>query len=122
MIQTLFGSSEQKPGLFERMKEAGSRTRENLSERIEEAVGVRKEIDRNALDDLEGTLIGADLGAATTHQVLEKVRGPAHRKQSKDVDELRRLRWCMTPGKRRMRATLTASWWTRRGVCIRRRI
>jgi len=40
MIQTLFGSSEQKPGLFERMKEAVSRTRDNLSERIEEAVGV----------------------------------------------------------------------------------
>ena len=70
MIQTLFGSSEHKPGLFERMKEAVSRTRENLSERIEEAVGVSKEIDGHTLDDLEGTLIGADLGSATTHQVL----------------------------------------------------
>ena len=91
MIQTLFGSSEQKPGLFERMKEAVSRTRENLSERIEEAVGVSKEIDRNTLDDLEGTLIGADLGSATTHQVLEKLRERADRKQIKDVEELKRL-------------------------------
>ena len=91
MIQTLFGSSEQKPGLFERMKEAVARTRENLSERIEEAVGVSKEIDRNTLDDLEGTLIGADLGSATTHQVLEKLRERADRKQIKDVDELKRL-------------------------------
>ena len=91
MIQTLFGSSEKKPGLFERMKEAVSRTRENLSERIEEAVAFSKEIDRNTLDDLEGTLIGADLGLVTTHQVLEKLRERANRKQIKDVEELKRL-------------------------------
>ncbi len=71
MIQTLFGSTEKKAGLFERMKEAVSRTRENLSERIEEAVAFSKEIDRNTLDDLEGTLLGADLGSATTHQILD---------------------------------------------------
>jgi fused signal recognition particle receptor len=91
MIQTLFGSSEKKPGLFERMKEAVSRTRENLSERIDDAVGVSKEIDRHTLDDLEGTLLGADLGSATTHQVLEKLRERADRKQIKSVDELKRL-------------------------------
>src|SRR5258708_2577197 len=73
------------------MKEAVTRTRENLSERIEEAVAFSKEIDRNTLDDLEGTLIGADLGSATTHQVLEKLRERADRKQIKDVEELKRL-------------------------------
>ena len=91
MIQTLFGSTEKKPGLFERMKEAVSRTRENLSERIEEAVAFSKEIDRNTLDDLEGTLLGADLGSATTHQVLEKLRERADRRQIKNVEELKRL-------------------------------
>src|SRR5579862_2016291 len=74
MIQTLFGSTEKKTGLFERMKEAVSRTRENLSERIDEVVSFSKEIDRNTLDDLEATLISADLGTATTHQVLGKLR------------------------------------------------
>src|SRR5436190_3401832 len=91
MIQTLFGSTEAKPGLFERMKDAVSRTRENLSERIEEAVAFSKEIDRNTLDDLEATLLGADLGSATTHQVLGNLRERADRKQIKDVEELKRL-------------------------------
>jgi fused signal recognition particle receptor len=91
MIQTLFGAPEKKAGLFERMKEAVSRTRENLSERIEEAVAFNKEIDRNALDDLEGTLLGADLGSATTLQVLDKLRERADRKQIRDVEELKRL-------------------------------
>jgi fused signal recognition particle receptor len=91
MIQTLFGSIENKPGLFDRMKEAVSRTRQNLSERIDEVVAFSKEIDRNTLDDLEATLIAADLGSATTHQVLEKLRERADRKQIKDVGELKRL-------------------------------
>ena len=93
MIQTLFGSldEEQKPSFIERMKEAVSRTRENLAERIEEVVSIGKEIDRSTLDDLEATLIGADLGTTTTHEVLEKLRDKADRKQIKDVDELKRL-------------------------------
>jgi len=92
MIQTLFGSTEEtRPGLFERMKQAVTRTRENLAERIEEVVGFGKEIDRNTLDDLEATLIGADLGSATTQEVLGKLRDRADRKQIKDVQELKRL-------------------------------
>ena len=57
MIQTLFGSldEQQKPSFLDRMKEAVTRTRENLSERIEEVVSFGKEIDRTTLDDLEAT-------------------------------------------------------------------
>jgi fused signal recognition particle receptor len=94
MIQTLFGSLEEeqkKASFLDRMKEAVSRTRENLAERIEEAVSFSKEIDRNTLDDLEATLIGADLGVTTTHEVLAKLREKADRKQIKDVVELKRL-------------------------------
>jgi fused signal recognition particle receptor len=93
MIQTLFGSLDevQKPSFIERMKEPVSRTRENLAERIEDVVSIGKEIDRSTLDDLEATLIGADLGTTTTHEVLEKLRDKADRKQIKDVNELKRL-------------------------------
>jgi fused signal recognition particle receptor len=91
MIQTLFGTPEKKAGLFDRLKEAVSRTRENLSERIDEAVAFSKEIDRNTLDDLEATLLGADLGSATTHEVLGKLRERADRKQIKNVEELKSL-------------------------------
>src|SRR5256885_2110633 len=91
MIQTLFGTPEKKAGLFDRLKEAVSRTRENLSERIDEAVAFSKEIDGNTLDDLEATLLGADLGSATTHEVLEKLRERADRKQIKSVEELKGL-------------------------------
>src|SRR5512147_569765 len=93
MIQTLFGSldEEQKPSFLDRMKEAVTRTRENLAERIDDVVSIGKEIDRNTLDDLEATLIGADLGTTTTREVLEKLRDKADRRQIKDVNELKRL-------------------------------
>ena len=93
MIQTLFGSldEQQKPSFLDRMKEAVTRTRENLSERIEGVVSFGKEIDRATLDDLEATLLGADLGTTTTHEVLEKLRDKADRKQIGNVDELKRL-------------------------------
>jgi fused signal recognition particle receptor len=93
MIQTLFGSldEEQKPSFLDRMKEAVTRTRENLSERIEAVVSFGKEIDRATLDDLEATLLGADLGTTTAHEVLEKLREKADRKQIGNVDELKRL-------------------------------
>ena len=94
MIQTLFGSTEEEPkkqGIFERMKQAVSRTRENLSERIDEVVSLNAEIDRNTLDDLEATLIGADLGTKTTEQLLTALREKADRKQIADVAELKRL-------------------------------
>ena len=95
MIQTLFGSLDEeknkKPGFLDRMKEAVSRTRENLSDRIDEIVAFNKEIDANTLDDLEATLIAADLGTATTHEVLEALRERATHKQIGDVNELKRL-------------------------------
>ncbi|HMK28898.1 MAG TPA: signal recognition particle-docking protein FtsY [Terriglobales bacterium] len=94
MIQTLFGSTEEapkKPGLFERMKQAVSRTRVNLSERIEEVVVPGKEIDRETLDDLEATLIGADLGTKTTAQLIANLREKADRKQIADAGELKQL-------------------------------
>ena len=95
MIQTLFGSldeeKEKKSGFLQRMKEAVSRTRENLSDRIEEIVAFNKEIDANTLDDLEATLIAADLGTTTTHQILEALRERVTYKQIDDVTELKRL-------------------------------
>jgi fused signal recognition particle receptor len=95
MIQTLFGSLDEeknkKPGFLDRMKEAVSRTRENLSERIEEIVAFNKEIDANMLDDLEETLIAADLGTTTTRDILNGLRERATHKQIEDGEQLKSL-------------------------------
>jgi len=91
MIQTLFGSTEEKPTFLERMKQAVTRTRESLNERIDELASIGKEIDRDTLDDLEATLISADLGTATTGTVLEALRNKVDRRQITNIDELKRV-------------------------------
>src|SRR5690242_1297163 len=92
MIQTLFGNTEEEPkkqGFFDRMKQAVTRTRENLSERIDDVVSLSTEIDRSTLDDLEATLIGADMGTKTTEQLLGALREKADRKQIRDTADLK---------------------------------
>src|SRR6185437_1063947 len=89
MIQTLFGTPQ--PSFLDKMKQAVTRTRENLSERIDEVMALTKEIDSSTLDDLEGILLGADLGMKTTEEILSKLREKADRKQIKDVAELKKL-------------------------------
>src|SRR3954470_18130471 len=91
MIQTLFGSTEVKPSFLDRMKEAVTRTRESLGERIDEIASWNKEIDRSTLDELEATLLTSDLGSATTEQVLGNLREKADHKQIANVGELKRL-------------------------------
>jgi fused signal recognition particle receptor len=89
-IQTLFGPPPP-PSLFERFKEAVSSTRESLTARIEEAVGAAKEIDAAVLEQLEATLLSADLGVVTTNELLEAVKQRAGRQQIGNAQELRNL-------------------------------
>jgi fused signal recognition particle receptor len=89
MIQTLFSTPE--PTFLEKMKQAVTRTRENLSEKIDQVTAFTKEIDRNTLDELEFVLISADLGTRTTEEILGKLRERADRRQIKNAGELKRL-------------------------------
>ncbi len=91
MIQTLFGSVEQEPTLLEKLKSGVQKTREGLVSRIEDVVSGRKAIDADLLDELEYTLISADIGVATTNEILERIRERVDRKLVGDSGELRGL-------------------------------
>ncbi len=91
MIQTLFGSVEQEPTLLERLKSGVEKTRAGLVSRLEDALAGRKEIDAELLDELEYTLISADIGIKTTGEILERIRQQVDRKLVGDAGELRGL-------------------------------
>ena len=93
MIQTLFGSLEEpeKKGLFGRMKEAVSRTRENLSERLDSIVSLTHEVDEAALEDLETNLLVSDLGVQTTTEVIDSLREKTKRHEIRNGGELKEL-------------------------------
>jgi fused signal recognition particle receptor len=91
MIQTLFGSVEQEPTLLEKLKTGVQKTRDGLVSRIEDVISGRKEIDAELLDELEYTLISADIGVATTNEILDRIRERVDRKLVGDSTELRGL-------------------------------
>jgi len=91
MIQTLFGSVEQEPSLLERLKSGVAKTRAGLVSRLEDTLAGRKEIDADLLDELEYTLISADIGVQTTSEILERIRQRVDRKMVGDAAELRGL-------------------------------
>ncbi len=79
MIQTLFGSVEQEPSLLDKLKSGVEKTRLGLVNRLEDALQGKKEIDADLLDELEYTLISADIGVNTTQEILDRIREQADR-------------------------------------------
>lgn len=80
---------EERRGFFARFKTAVAKTRENLTERIEDVFKGKKQIDADTLDQLEEILIGADIGVQTTMTIIEDVRKQVDRQTLKEVDELK---------------------------------
>jgi fused signal recognition particle receptor len=93
MIQTLFGSLEEpeKKSVFGRMKEAVSRTRETLGERIESIVALSREVDDATLDELEMSLLASDLGVQTTNKILQDLRERSKLREIRNGSELKEL-------------------------------
>jgi fused signal recognition particle receptor len=91
MIQTLFGSVSSEPSLLDRLKSGVQKTRQGLVSHLETALAGRKEIDADLLEELESTLLGADIGIKTTQEILEIIRQRVDRKLVGDAQELRQL-------------------------------
>src|SRR5438445_2374122 len=90
-IQTLFGTTPQEPNLLERLKAGVQKTRSGLVDRLEDVLSGKKEIDADLLEELEYTLITADLGVRTVQDILERISQRVDRKMTSDAAEIRAL-------------------------------
>ena len=99
MIQTLFGSQEPeksaedepRKGLFDRMRQAVSRTRESFSQKIADLAALTRTVDESALDELESALLTSDIGVPTTTAILDALRDRARHQAIEGGAELRQL-------------------------------
>ena len=80
-----------KSGVFSRMKQAVSRTRESLSSKIEGLVALTRTVDESTLESLENALLASDLGVQTTTRILAALRDRARRHTIDGGEELRAL-------------------------------
>jgi fused signal recognition particle receptor len=96
MIQTLFGSLKEdqepeKKSIFDRMRQAVTRTRDSLGERIDSVLALTRTVDEPALEELEMSLIASDLGVTTAAEIAGNLRERAKRQQIRDGEELKEL-------------------------------
>jgi fused signal recognition particle receptor len=74
--------------LFLRLTTQLKKTRSGLTDLLAAIPKARKEIDPDLLEDIESTLILADIGVDATRAIIENLTGSVERKQLRDADAL----------------------------------
>jgi fused signal recognition particle receptor len=85
---TLFGPPE--PTLLERLKDSVSKTRTELSARVEQLLTGDRPVDPELLKQLESALLSADLGVRTTKEVLVALRQQVNEHKLEEPGSLKR--------------------------------
>jgi fused signal recognition particle receptor len=88
---TLFGKPEPvEPSLLDKLKASVSKTKAALSETVDTIFQGQRKIDPALLKQLETALLSADLGVATTKEILDSVREKLDRSALSDAAQLKR--------------------------------
>ena len=82
-------NKEKKPGFLDRLKKAVASTKAQLVQRIEEIVESKAALDESVLDELEATLIIADLGVRTTQEILGRLKQQISQDKLRETAQLR---------------------------------
>ncbi|ACX52097.1 signal recognition particle-docking protein FtsY [Ammonifex degensii KC4] len=77
-------------GLFDRLKASLGKVRETFTAKIDNVLRRRK-IDEELYEELEDTLILADVGVPATEELLEKLKARVKAERVEEVEDLRRL-------------------------------
>lgn len=85
---TLFGPPE--PTLLERLKDSVSKTRSELSARVEQILTGDRPVDQELLKQLESALLSADIGVRTTKEILAALREQVNQHKLEGSETLRR--------------------------------
>jgi len=85
---SLFGKPE--PSLLERLKQSVTKTRTELSARVEQILTGNRPVDPELLKELESALLSADIGVRTTKEVLAALRQQVNEHKIDDAEQLRK--------------------------------
>ena len=83
--------SEKKMGLFARLKAGLSKTRGNLTEKVDTLVRETRKIDDDFYDELEEILILADCGMKATTVIMDELRSRVEKQGVKEADKAREM-------------------------------
>lgn len=78
-------------GFFDKLKAGLTKTREKLSDKIDELLHGSKKIDDELLDELEETLIMSDVGTKTTEKLMDALRKGVRRAEINSTDDVKKF-------------------------------
>src|SRR5579862_3388710 len=84
---SLFGKPE--PTLLEKLKQSVTKTRTELSARVEQLLTGNRPVDPELLKQLESALLSADIGVRTTKEVLAALREQVNEHKIDDAGQLK---------------------------------
>lgn len=76
-------------GFFSRLLSGLSKTKKNITDRIDSLLGSYKKIDEDLLEELEEILITADVGVNTTMEIIDRLREKAKRENIEDASHVK---------------------------------
>lgn len=74
---------------FEKLKDGLSKTRDNLTDKINEVLNLAVAIDDDLYEELEEILITADVGVETTMDIIERLRVKIRKEKINEVSEVK---------------------------------
>ena len=75
-------------GFFDKLKQGLAKTRNSVSEQVNNVFSVFVKVDEELFENLEEALIMADLGMETSVELIDELRDRAKKKHIKDGDLL----------------------------------
>ena len=84
-------SEEKKKGLFARLREGLSKTRGNMTEKVDDMFRENRKIDENFYEELEDILLMADCGLQATTVIVDELRERVKANKVKDAGEAREI-------------------------------
>lgn len=88
---TLDEEGQEKKGIFSRLLAGLSKTKDNITGRIDRLLKSYTKIDEDLLEELEEILITADVGVTTTMEIIDRLRDMIKERGVKDPLEVRDL-------------------------------
>ena len=76
-------------GLFDKLKETLSKTKESVNSKIEDVIKAFKTVDEDLYEELEEVLIMSDLGVNTSTEIIDRLRTRVKEKRISDSSEVK---------------------------------
>ena len=86
-----FMGEEKKKGLFARLREGLSKTRGNMTDKIDTVVKESRKIDEDFYEELEDILILSDCGVKATTRIIDELRARVEKNRIKDAAEAKEI-------------------------------